>query len=246
MKAFPEFRRKPVLAIPNGYEPADFAGPVAARADHRFRIVHTGYLHTDLGLRYRQFGPLRRLLGGTVAGVDVLPRSHVYLLQAVEKLLERRPELRGRMEVVLAGVLSGSDREIAERYDFVSTPGYVTHTRAVELMRTADLLFLPMHELQQGRATIVPGKAYEYLAAGVPILAAVPDGDIRDVLEIGGQATLCRPSDVDGLSEAVDAAISRKQPAARGSRVAIERYSYPRLAHELASLFDRVLESHPS
>lgn len=243
LAAFPEFRGKPVLAIPNGYEPADFAVPVTPREDDRFRIVHTGYLHTDLGLRYRQFGLVRRLLGGTVPGVDVLPRSHVFLLEAVARLLERRPELRGRIEVVLAGVLSSSDREVADRYPFVSTPGYVTHARAVELMRTADLLFLPMHELEQGRATIVPGKAYEYLAAGVPILAAVPEGDVRHVLETGGNATLCRPSDVDALARAVERALSRARREPEPPSAAIERYSYPLLAQELARLFDRVLAS---
>ncbi len=34
-------------------------------------------------------------------------------------------------------------------------------------MRSADLLFLPMQNLPPGvRATIVPGKTYEYLASG--------------------------------------------------------------------------------
>jgi glycosyltransferase involved in cell wall biosynthesis len=110
-------------------------------------------------------------------------------------------------------------------------------------MRTADLLFLPMHELEQGRATIVPGKAYEYLAAGVPILAAVPEGDIRQVLESGGNTTFCRPSDVDALARAVEQALPRGRPAPHPPNPAIERYSYPRLAQELAQLFDRVLES---
>ena len=50
-------------------------------------------------------------------------------------------------------------------------------------MRSADLLFLPMHDLPPGaRAGLIPYKTYEYLAAGRPILAAVPDGDVRDML----------------------------------------------------------------
>jgi glycosyltransferase involved in cell wall biosynthesis len=146
---------------------------------------------------------------------------------------------------MLAGVLSAGDRTIAEQHDFVTMPGYVTHASAVSLMRTADLLFLPMHELEEGRATIVPGKTYEYLAADVPILAAVPDGDVRDVLETGGRTTFCRPRDVDALALAVERAVDSKTgggvPAPTPS-TAIERYSYPRLADELSGLFDSVLE----
>jgi glycosyltransferase involved in cell wall biosynthesis len=245
LAAFPEFSRKPVCAIPNGYEPADFEGPVTPRADGRFRIVHTGYLHTDLGLRYQKFGAVRRVLGGTVVGVDVLPRSHVYLLEALEQLLQRRSDLRGRIELVLAGVLSPTDREIAERHAFVTTPGYVSHASAVELMRTADLLFLPMHELEGGRATIVPGKTYEYLAAGVPILAAVPDGDIRAILGADERTAFCRPRDTSGLALAVERAFDAKAgPGTRAPVVtsSIERYSYPHLASDLAGLFDRVLD----
>ena len=245
LEEFPEFSRKPVCAIPNGYEPTDFEGPLPGRTDGLFRIVHTGYLHTDLGLRYRKLRRLRRLVGGMVPGVDVFPRSHVYLLEAIEQLLGRRPDLRGQIEVMLAGVLSAGDRTIAEQHDFVTMPGYVTHASAVSLMRTADLLFLPMHELEEGRATIVPGKTYEYLAADVPILAAVPDGDVRDVLETGGRTTFCRPRDVDALALAVERAVDSKTGAgvpAPTPSTAIERYSYPRLADELSGLFDSVLE----
>ena len=61
-------------------------------------------------------------------------------------------------------------------------------------MRSADLLFLPMHDLPPGRrAGLVPYKTYEYLAAERPILAAVPDGDARDILSRVSHATLCRP-----------------------------------------------------
>lgn len=244
--AFPEFSRKPVLAIPNGYEPADFEGAPNPRSDELFRIVHTGYLHTDLGLRYQKFGLVRRVLGGTVRGVDVLPRSHVFLLEAVEQLFRRRSDLRGRIEVVLAGVLSLTDREIAERHSFVTTPGYVSHGSAVDLMRTADLLFLPMHELEGARATIVPGKTYEYLAAGVPILAAVPDGDIRTILGADERTAFCRPRDTDGLARAVERAFDTWSEAGApptAATASIERYSYPRLAGDLAGLFDRLLAS---
>ena len=111
-------------------------------------------------------------------------------------------------------------------------------------MRTADLLFLPMQNLPKGaRATIVPGKTYEYLASGRPILAAVPDGDARDILEASGNAAICRPDDVDAMVEALAGQLERFRsgaavPAPREDVVA--RFEYRRLAAALADVFDEV------
>ena len=177
--AFPELRDKPMAVITNGYDPADFDVPAEQRNDEVFRIVHTGFLHTELGRSQRQKERLRSILGGTVGGVDFLTRSHVFLLDAVERLVRRGH----RIEVHLAGNLSGDD-QAAISTDVVRSRGYLSHAESIALMRSADLLFLPMHDLPVGRrARIVPGKTYEYLGAGRPILAAVPDGDARDLLE---------------------------------------------------------------
>ena len=47
---FPHLTGRPVRAMPNGFDPADFCGPEPARSGgRRFRIVHAGYLHTALG-----------------------------------------------------------------------------------------------------------------------------------------------------------------------------------------------------
>ena len=74
------------------------------------------------------------------------------------------------------------------------------HSDTVALMRSADLLFLPMQDLPAGtRASLIPYKTYEYLATGRPILAAVPDGDVRDMLSPMDHVTLVRPADVDGM-----------------------------------------------
>ena len=90
------------------------------------------------------------------------------------------------------------------------TPGLLDHRETVALMRSADLLFLPMHDLPPGpRAGLVPYKTYEYLAAERPILAAVPDGDARDMLSGVSHATLCRPSDVEALAAAIGEAVAR-------------------------------------
>jgi len=160
-------------------------------------------------------------------------------------LLGARPELAGSVELHLAGVLSPPDRAVIEnelrRPEIVKTPGYLTHAETVGLLRSADLLFLPMHGLPPGRrARIVPGKTYEYLAAQRPILAAVPDGDARDLLERAG-ALLCRPTDVDGLTAALSEQLDRagsSVSAAVGPRAFLERFERRNLTRELAGVFD--------
>jgi glycosyltransferase involved in cell wall biosynthesis len=243
--AFPELSSRPVVSIPNGFDPDDFSGDVEPRSDGKFRIVHTGYLHTELGEQHRNRQALRRALGGGAPGLDILTRSHVYLVEAINALLERDPNLREVLELHLAGVLNETDRRVAMRCPVITLHGYVTHAESIELMRTADLLFLPMQNLPPGtRATIVPGKTYEYLAAGTPILGAVPEGDARDILTEAGNAILVRPDDVEGISSAINEQLGRYRagtPAARPDPGVVGRFEYGRLARRLAEVFDTVL-----
>jgi glycosyltransferase involved in cell wall biosynthesis len=247
LRAFPALSPSRVYAVTNAFDPADFEVPVRARADHRFRIVHTGSMHTDLGLRQREESRLRRLAGGRVAGVDFLTRSHVFLLEAVAGVLTRRPDLAGRIEVVLAGVFTAEDRAIAARYDFVTLQDFLPHAETLDLLRSADLLFLPMHDLPAGhRAGLVPQKTYEYLAARRPLLAAVPDGDARDLLA-SSEAYLCRPSDTGEMGAHLLSELARfeaGEPArAAASDELIARCSSARLVRELSTVFNAVAAS---
>ena len=241
----PELRDRPVVAISNGFDPADFARPAEPRKDRKFRIVHTGYLHTTLGLQHRRRRAARRLLGGSIRGVDMFTRSHVFLIEAINRLIAEDPALENVIELYLAGVADEVDREVAASCPVTVMRGFVTHAEAVALMRSADLLFLPMHNLPPGvRATIVPGKTYEYLASGRPILAAVPDGDARDLLGEAGGAVVVRPDDVEGIVRALRSEIGAFRVGAERPRPAadvVARFEYKRLAAELAGVFDKVL-----
>jgi glycosyltransferase involved in cell wall biosynthesis len=245
LRRFPELAGKPVVSITNGYDAVDFAAPVAKRDDDSFRIVHTGYLHTQLGLDHRKTRIARRLLGGSMSGVDILTRSHVYLLEAVEELRREEPELGKRIEIHLAGVLTPADRTVGGRSPAVRMLGDVPHDEAVALMRSADLLFLPMQNLADGaHVGIVPGKTYEYMASGTPILAAVPPQDVRDFLNAAGTAFVCDPPDVGAMKSILREQVRRKlagDPLPPQNREAIARFERRRLTEHLAGLFDRVV-----
>jgi glycosyltransferase involved in cell wall biosynthesis len=237
--AFPELAPRATEPVPNGFDADELAVAAEPRADDAFRIVHAGYLHTEDGLRHRRWS--RRLLGGSVRGVDLLTRSAWYLVEALDGLCSRDPELARTVELHLAGVLSDADRVSVDR-PYARLHGYLEHAKTLDLVRSADLLFLPMQNLRAGeRATIVPGKTYEYLASGRPILAAVPDGDARDLLVRSGVARVCRPDDVAALADGVAAAVERWRRGERPRTAPAEllaRFERRRLAEKAARILD--------
>jgi glycosyltransferase involved in cell wall biosynthesis len=242
LEAFPKLEGKIVASIPNGFDRTDFEGAPPTREDRAFRIVHSGYFHTE---RADEAAGIRRLLGGLpVKGVDFLARSHVYLLQALNRLVDAEPQLASTIELHLVGVSSAADRAVSAGSPFVREHGYKSHAETLDLVRSADLLFLPMQGLPPGvRAGLVPGKTYEYLGSGRPILAAVPEGDARDLLTEAGNALICGPTDVDRMTALIAGAIDRWRrrinwPAPNSDVVA--RYERRRQAEQLADVIHRV------
>jgi glycosyltransferase involved in cell wall biosynthesis len=242
--AFPELASKPLAVVSNGFDSRDFEADVEQRSDEAFRIVHTGYLHTDGGRQHRRRSWFRRALGGTMYGVDILTRSHVFLLEAVDRLVAADPSLEP-IEIHLAGVTTPEDFHAARGSTRVVFYGYIPHDESVELVRTADLLFLPMHKIDDGhRAGIVPGKTFEYLASGRPILAAVPPGDARDLLEQAGNAAVCGPDDVGGMTDVIREQVRRKRSGELSPApdpALVKSYEWRALALELAALFEEVI-----
>jgi glycosyltransferase involved in cell wall biosynthesis len=245
--AFPSLCRNHLVAITNGYDDSDFAAQLPPRNDQKFRIVHTGYFHTDSGMQLRKRN-FYRMLGGAEAGVDILTRSHAVLLQAIGRWCEERPEIKDVLEIVFAGKTSEEDRTIASEspiFAMIKFLGYLSHQQSVNLVRTADLLFLPMPTLPAGRRSrIVPGKTYEYMAAGRPILGAVPEGDAKDFISNSGLGVTCRPDDVNGMIQALDQVYADWKDK-KSSRLVNERFvsQFERrnLAGSLAAAFNTLL-----
>jgi glycosyltransferase involved in cell wall biosynthesis len=204
VRAFPEYQSKRVTSLTNGFDAADFQSLVHRPAPAQFRLVHTGSLHTHQGHTLARRRKWFERLGRVEPGVDFITRSHTVLLEAMRRWRSRDPRMAHQVRLILAGSLTPQDRHVAESSavrDQITIDRYRSHPETVQLQKDAEVLFLPMHNLPPGRrATIVPGKAYEYLATGRPILAAVPDGDARDFVARAGTGLICRPHDVEAMA----------------------------------------------
>ncbi len=203
-ETFPDLSSTPIVAITNGFDDDDFSSAAPERKDSRFRIVHSGGFSTPKALQL-QHNPCSRRLGGVERGVDFLTASPRFLIEAIERCCAAEPVMEGRTEVIFVGQGCSEDRVLVSRsgssglYRFA---GAVSHDESIALIRSADLLFLAMHNLPTGkRSRMVQAKTYEYMASGQPILAAVPEGDAREFLHHSGNAMLCRPDDLDRMVE---------------------------------------------
>lgn len=237
-RRFPELAER-LSVVPNGWDEADFDAPLPPRSDGKFRIVYAGYSHAASDGRHGTLPFVRRLLGGSTRGLGVLARSHAYLLEAVERVAADDPGGAARIEVHLAGAAPPA----AGASPWIRSHGYLGHSKAVALVRSADLLFLPMHDLPPGvRTRTVPGKAYEYLASGRPILAALPAGDLRDMLAGLPGVRICRPTDVECMRRALVGFLA-DPGASTVERSIASRFERRQIAMSIAEVLERVLRS---
>lgn len=91
----------------------------------------------------------------------------------------------------------------------------VSRDESLRAMMTASALLL----LQPGHTVSVPGKVYEYLATGRPILAIAEEGEISELMKRSGTGVFVRPDDeagiADGLAEVMQLASRRLEVPGR-------------------------------
>jgi hypothetical protein len=92
--------------------------------------------------------------------------------------------------------------------------------------------------------TMVPGKLYEYLDAGRPLVALLPEGEEATDLAVRGGAVLVRPGDRMALAAEIEHRVdgwiaTGRAPDRRPAW--LDEYTRPRLAARLASELDEVV-----
>jgi glycosyltransferase involved in cell wall biosynthesis len=202
---FPDFQNKHINTITNGFDKKDFDSTLTPRSDGKFRLVHSGSFLTDYGLSLRKKRKYYEFIGGMQRGVDIATRSFLCLFDALERVQKEKPNVIRNLEIFLIGNISESDKDFlmnSKYRDSCIIKGYLSRDESLQIVRSADLLFLPMHNVLEGNySTSVPSKIYEYMASGRPILGAVPDGDARNFLQKCGSGFICRPDDVEGMKK---------------------------------------------
>lgn len=199
----------PVELITNGFDPDDFPPQQGcSKDDGKFRIVHTGLFAAD---------------GNPLNLWDVLASR-----------CSSNPDFASRLEIRLAGKtdaqITDAIRERGLGENLVNL-GYLPHEKVVEEQRNASLLILPLRQ-EPEYAKVLPGKIFEYLASGKPILGiGQEDGAAALILKDAGAGKMF---DWDKRSELLEFIDDK-----HNSKKNIEKYNRRVLTAGLVELLDK-------
>lgn len=167
------------VVVTNGFDPADFAG---LKASH---IVPAGEQ------------PLCRPLQIIHTGAFYGKRNVDTLLAAIGEM-KREGELSADdIQLSLIGPVREHEQRMVKQHsiaDIVALEQPVPHHTCLQRLKNADLLLL----VQTKAPLCIPGKLYEYIAVGKPVLTIASDGATADLVAegIGG---CIDPADFAGL-----------------------------------------------
>lgn len=219
----------PVAFIPNGYDEADFnalPAPPSAPADGAFRLVHTGSF----------YGPR-----DPATLLDGLAR---YLAAAPAGAAGARP-----LRLRLVGTIGSRFDAVLARFDarhpgVVERRAYVPHPEALAEMVAADALLLVVGAGAPGRdgavvAGTLPGKVFEYLRSGRPVLLlGDPQGDAAQLLRRHGRGWVADETQPAQIAEALARMMAAPAPPAPPG-ADVTRFERRALAGELAAFLRR-------
>ncbi len=239
--------------IPNGFDREDISPSKRGADNSALRIGFTGALHNyNQTFNKSQLGPVARLWAALFSfqhgTTDYSTESPFYLLHALRALIDERPDFEDRIRLSFAGNFGEHNLGLVRKLGLdrlVSVKGYLPHIDSVRLLMESDVLFLPVFRFVDGpRNYHYPGKIFEYLGTHKPILAAVPEGDARELVQRARAGWCVDPRDVDTIKALLKQLAERKTAGTLKTdpdKQFIMQFERREQTGQLAALFDSLL-----
>lgn len=201
-----DFRRRLGVSggyVPNGWDPRLESGITDPRplVEGKRTILHTGGLSGPWGRNPEPF------------------------FRAVALATSTDQIVRERLRVQLAGPLRPPESGLIDRYgleNVIQHVGAVSRGEAIRMQRQADALLL----ITSHRTSEAPGKLFEYLGSGRPILALASGNEAERILTETRRGCSVPPGDVEGIAAALGR-VARGELSLPDATKRLDRYEHP-------------------
>lgn len=199
--------------ITNGFDPDDIPNGFdpKKKSSNELQIVYTGVIDSI--------------------------RNPIPFLEALKDEFQKSPI---HVQVTFVGKVNEQVRDFVYQDDWLSKvvdfPGYVSHQEVFDFYAKADLLLLILTDTKNAQGNI-PGKLFEYMSTGIPVLAlGDPNGDSAQILTESGAGEVVSHGDGKRIRE-----VLRKfsnQQLSISSHSQISRFSRKTICEKLAQILD--------
>ncbi len=174
---YPDLDKNKFIHVPNGFDSNDFP-KIEPKRNEKFTLTYTGSMYGR--------------------------RNPASLFAALEKLIAEKKINSQDLCLRFVGRFGTEVEEMFEKASFrpsIEIIGYVPHGKSLEYLMTSDALLLIVDESKESEE-IVPGKVYEYVGVGKPILAiAPPESAIADLMQKTGSGRVAHQTEIDKIGE---------------------------------------------
>ncbi len=175
--------------VPNGWEPLEAHG-CAEIDDHEFGDIEN--LQSD------------EIVLSFVGTMFLSYQNPLYFLSALERVLDRRKDLRDKLRIQFIGRINKEiEQSLADTAytGIVEIVHFVPKLKAFELMRRSHCLLM-FADAESSRYR--PGKIYDYIAVGRPVLVYGHAGEISELVEQLNCGVFVPVGNIDALESVLD------------------------------------------
>lgn len=180
--------------------------------------------------------------------VDRSTRSAYYLIKAIKILKEEHGIGPDKLQFHFWGLIAENNLIQAEQEGvgaYFRFGTYVDKQTSLRRLQEADLLFLPLEKSNtpEHRTLFIPGKLYEYLNAGKPVLALAEPSDCRTILQKSGLGICAYPDNPSEIAMVILQIINEPGflNGFKPNQDYISTFSFRNKTAELAAVFDQFI-----
>lgn len=211
--SFSLLTKKPIEVITNGY---DYETVGKTELDKKFTLSHIGSLLSE--------------------------RNPEVLWKILEDITKEDRIFASLLQLNFIGSVSESTLRSLEKHnlsEYTNLKGYVSHVEAIKYQKQSQVLLLIEIDSEDTKC-IIPGKLFEYMVSGRPILAIGPkDSDVSEILRTTNTGNYFLYDDYDALKEIIlDMFEAFRSGELKTNAIGLQQYSRKSLTKKLAELIN--------